>query len=128
MSSKLINCSAKKCSKEESVFKSEKQKLVHKNEQLAKKPKAVNQIKNNNNKFINSKANKSLNNCHSQKCPDETKELIKEYLIYAKQGCDAKSKAMCDLLKTYGKLLNKDKISGDDKRILEQKYLQALFS
>lgn len=128
MSTKLATCSARRCSKEEAVFKSEKQKLVDKNEKLSKKPNAVKQIKSNNDKFINDKANKSLNKCHSLECQDETKEVIKEYLMYAKQGCDAKSKSMCDLLKTYGKLLNKDRITGDDKRILEQKYLQALFS
>ena len=130
MSTKLIKCSKKKCLKEEKIFNIEKQKLVDKNNKIAmsKESNIVSKMRENKNIFINSEANKSINNCHANKCQNDTKEVIKEYLMYVKQGCDAKSKSMCDLLKTYGTLLNKDKITGDDKRILEKKYIQALFS
>lgn len=128
MSSKLIACSKKKCAKEEAAFNASKRVLVTKNEQLSKQSNAAAKIKKNNESFQNGKANKSVNNCHALKCQDETRQAVKEYLAYVKQGCDAKSKAMCNLITSYEKVLKKSRISGDDKRDLEKKYLAALFS
>ena len=131
MSIKLSLCSQKNCSNEELNFNKIAVKTGNKIQTLSQlnDTNILEKMKKINENMFNSKENKNLNRCQSNKCQIYVKEFVDEYVNYALSECKtSKNKKICDFASEFIKISNKKKIFGADKRMLEMKYIQSIMS
>jgi hypothetical protein len=122
MSDKSRKCAIKKCKKEEDEYT-----------KLSKKTQNGTKPEDDYKQLLKSNEMKNMNKCYEKKCPNYIRDVIDSQKIIATSACETEKngkwkKQMCKFASDIKKILDKKRITWEDKTKLNLKFNKLMFS